>query len=75
VQAHVGSAPLGAGLPIGSTVAGGPAGATSAGSGSALASLAHEDPHGPLYGFSTLRTTIDDALPGAPVFDTDVSPD
>jgi hypothetical protein len=75
VQGHVDSAPFGPGLPIGSAVAGGPASATSAGAGSALAGLAHEDPHGPLYGFSTLRTTIDDALPGAPVFDTDVSPD
>jgi hypothetical protein len=63
----LGGVPGGA-LGSGSSVSGAAAGA-------AAAAIGHEDAHRVPHAFTTLRTTTDDALPGAPVFDTDVSPD
>lgn len=63
------------GLPGGSL---GIAGSTGAGNGApagSAAAVAHEGSQRSIYAFTTVRSSIDDALPGAPVFDSDVSPD
>lgn len=68
------SGPSLGGAPGGFLGAAGSANAAAGASGPA-AGLAHEDGHGSIYSFTTLRSATDDDLPGAPVFDSDVSPD
>ncbi|MFG6402587.1 hypothetical protein [Microbacterium sp. P04] len=58
------------------SVPGSPASVGGSGGASGLgAALAGTAPHGAHNSFSYFRVHTDDALPGAPVFDTDVAPD
>lgn len=64
------------GAPLGAVTAnGGPSAAGQNHHRAAIAGAVHENHHASLRGSVCPRAAADDALPGAPVFDTDISPD